>query len=328
MKKYGWQNELGNDYEKCDIDEEWGPYDHTSAVDTAPPSSAEPQSLAPIQPGGRAACTDFALEAAAAEGMDDLAQPRSDVRVWNAGPTSVAVNPHLLRSAVFGHRSIVLDDDREVATVERPALLACGYVNRLTFIGPRWGQDHATVFFHLLLAMRWMRIGERLEIYPRRFAHRDLGWSYSAYSHKKLIRALQDLSEGAIARRWQGPCSGESAVQILQEPEIVGNKVRVALHASYSDTMFDVPTYLSLPRRRALKVGIETWLYQYVRASLCDREVSLSRLRELFASSKSLSEFGRDVRAALKKLEEFGLVEGFNAERGRIRIMKKVGTRT
>jgi hypothetical protein len=46
------------------------------------------------------------------------------------------------------------------------------------------------------------------------------------------------------------------------------------------------------------------------------------------ASSKSLGEFGRDVRAALKKLKELGLIEDFNAERGPVMIKKKTGTRT
>lgn len=34
------------------------------------------------------------------------------------------------------------------------------------------------------------------------------------------------------------------------------------------------------------------------------------------------------MRAALKKLKELGLIEDFNAERGRVMIKKKTGTRT
>jgi len=37
MKKYAWQGELGNDFEKCDIDEEWCTYEDTNAAASAPP---------------------------------------------------------------------------------------------------------------------------------------------------------------------------------------------------------------------------------------------------------------------------------------------------
>lgn len=235
------------------------------------------------------------------------------------GPSSIAFNPHLLRSALFGSHPIVLEEANEVAAWNKPVLLACGYNGSLKFTGPRWGQDHATILFNLLMAMRGMAIGDSFELHPRDFAHRVLGWSYSVHSQKKLLRGLQDLSEGVIEHSWLG-----AGVRMLCKPEQVGRKARVCFDSSYKNTLDDKATFISLVKRRELKVGTETWLYQFVRASSCDREMSLSRLRELFASEKSLAEFGRDLRAALKKLMELKLIGGYSAERGRIRIEKKI----
>lgn len=237
----------------------------------------------------------------------------------DVGPSSIAFNPHLLRSALFGSRPIILETEKKVAAPEQPIILACGYNGSLKFTGPRWGQDHATIIFHLLMAMRGMAIGDSFTLHPRDFAYRALGWSHSVHSQKKLLRGLQDLSEGAIEHSWLG-----ANVRMLCKPKQEGNKVRVCFDSSYQHTLHDKATFISLVKRRELKVGIESWLYQFVRASSCDREMSLSRLRALFASEKSLAEFGRDIRSALKRLEDLKLIGGYSAERGRVRIEKKV----
>lgn len=246
-------------------------------------------------------------------------QQHRGVLLPDIGPSSIAFNPRLLRSALFGSAPIIPETANESAAEKKPVTLACGYSGSLKFTGPRWGQDHATIIFHLLMTMRGMTIGDSLVLHPRDFAHRALGWSDSVYSQKKLLRGLQDLSEGEIEHSWF-----LAGVRMLCPPKKEGNKVRVCFDSSYENTLHDKATFISLVKRRELKVGTESWLYQFVRASSCDREMSLSRLRELFDSSKSLAEFGRDLRAALKKLTELKLIGGYSAERGRIRIEKKV----
>lgn len=194
----------------------------------------------------------------------------------------------------------------------------------LTYRGPRLTQTHASVVMILAHAHRGKAHTDDLETTATALV-RALGWSDGAYSRARLWEALQDLAGAVVVSSYATPEQRQVAEPVLAraEREVGTGKVRVRFSETGLDLFRGMPVSVSLRRRGLLTEGVETWLYGVIRASVCHEPVTYEYLHDLAATGQGLHEFSRDVRAALGKMARFGLIAGWSAFRGGVRIAKR-----
>jgi hypothetical protein len=248
------------------------------------------------------------------------------------------MSPVVLCSALFGvaKNKLGVADGKKVYIRSN---LECTFKTTngatIEYRGPELGQDDLTVLLALLNKHWGMAISCPIEFAPSTFCS-DMNWSDSKHNKLRLKECLLRLRGAFLIIR---------ATKKAEDRE--KSKLAKAIGSGWtlgfvSDFMFDgesrwivklnegigqlfggTETYLIAAKRKALTTGIQTWLYGYVAANTCAYAIPLQTLHDASGSAAPLKEFARQVRDALPKLAEIGVVhENSTVKNGKVAIFK------
>lgn len=216
--------------------------------------------------------------------------------------------------------------DKRVARerfVERAFIVSSG--GRFEYEGPELRQAEAAVFAVLTHELAGKGTEHPLDLDPEDVIA-ALGWSNSSHSHKKLVECLDRLTGAKLrafneAGEWMWSTGLVQSAKRLDDGRLrvrMGEELRAEAWRFFSST-----THLNTAILRALPEGLASWLYGYIASNDCRVPFDLEDLRAFSGSATTdTSEWGKQVRAALKALAAAGAIKSFEASRGRVKVVK------
>jgi hypothetical protein len=259
-------------------------------------------------------------------------------------PSSVVMGVDPIRSGLFGierrARAVVGSEEsapRAPVALKLKALKGVNGGGTMRYAGQRLTERHKKVVLYLTKALAGCAPGECREFDAKWFAVDECKWSDSSYSLDLLWALLVDLRGAVLVSAYDKAhevaepilgCLERDFYKTRRNPAtgeaegFGGYKVKVAFSVGGLNLFRGVPTELSLNKRGKLVEGLETWLYDIIKAS--PGPVNLFSYADLYelsglAGSKTLlKEFSRDVRKALIKMTQPGtkVIFGWAPERG------------
>ena len=234
---------------------------------------------------------------------------------------SAVVRSSILRSSIFSCGRV----DRRWCdrTVHPMAYARCG-----RFAGYRAYQEDLTVALALTYLLPGHQTSQSFSIDIRDWIH-FCGWGQTPRSADRLVDSLTCLSHARF--EMTRPNYSMVCFRLFDWLKITGNTVRGKISGGLIELQDrnGRGTYIPLARRKALREGLQTWLAGWVLATKCDAPIPLPTLHAHSGSGHAtISEFGRDVRKALDRLEIVGLVRSWTQrpnerlERNMITIQK------
>lgn len=192
--------------------------------------------------------------------------------------------------------------------------------HKIEFKGEELRQDDE----RLLMALIKLRAGATVdgvqEFVPRTFCRDMLEWADSGDSVAKLRASLVRLQTARVHVEYAD--GGEGFYSFVSDIDMRADTWSVWLSPRLA-SMFDrFPTYLSMKNRLALKDGITSWLYGFLKADACFAPFNLAELREVAGSTYEQKNFNRQIKNAMELLKGEGLVKGFGIKAGQLEIAK------
>lgn len=255
--------------------------------------------------------------------------------------TSYAMNPVILCSALFGiaRAKAVLIEGKKIFSRE---YLECVFKTTngatIEYHGKELAQDDLTVLLGLLNKHWGMATSCELEFAPSTFCT-HIGWSDSKHNVFRLKDCLLRLRKAILIVR---AAKREDDAEMSKLANAIGkgwtlgflldlkwdglSQWSVQIDSRMCQLFETTPTYLIAAKRKALTEGLQTWLYGYIEANTCAYAVSVEKIHEACGSTSSLKEFSRQVRDALPKLVEIGVVRDISTvSNGKVAIFKVPG---
>ena len=252
--------------------------------------------------------------------------------------TSYAMNPAILCSALFGIAKRKSEDaDGKKIFIRRN--LACTFKTTngatIEYRGMELGQVDLTVLMGLLNKHQGMATSCAIEFAPSTFCA-QLGWSDSDHNKFRLkecllrlrgafliIRAVKKADDVEKSKLARAIGSGWT-VGFISDFTFDGESPWSVKFDERIGQLFGTPsTYLIASKHKALTAGLQTWLYGYIAANTCTYAVSLQTLHDASGSTSPLNEFARQVRDALPRLVEIGVVDTHSTvKNGKVAIFK------
>lgn len=222
-------------------------------------------------------------------------------------PTSLALSPSLLRSALFRPAS----GPRGYNVDYVPVASASGCV--IEHAGRELRQDDERVLLALVHAAQGRSVTQRLSFKPRAFCV-SIGWPDSGESVAKLKACLERLHSARIRLRFSTGLEG--SVHLLGDYTTTtarGGAWSVEVSQSLCTLLHEHGrTFVPLSQRYQLRDGLASWLLGLLSADAGWVPYSWAELRRLSGSENyEQREFNRRCRAALKELQDLGLCANY-----------------
>lgn len=231
---------------------------------------------------------------------------------------TLALAPVMLRSGLFTARTGARAQYLEYTALPAPD----GY--KLELLGEELRQDDERVLLCLMKERSGTRIDYAIYFQPTCFARR-IGWSDNGASVRRLRGCIERLHEARV--RITHP-SGRVDLYSFVSDASLKDTWHVWLSPRLTQIFRASPTYLAASERLALRDGLSSWLYGAIKSDACLVPLSLERLR--MASGLFFykpRDFNKRLRVSLGELLQMGVIEGFQLQRGSIKL-RKLGSRT
>lgn len=195
---------------------------------------------------------------------------------------------------------------------------------RVQFKGMELRQDDLRVLLTLIKMNAKLPAADCITFCPRTFCRDVLRWADSSDSVAKLRASIIRMHDVRIqveggTQMWL--CSLVGHAFFDSAP---GSVWSVNLDKSVADMMRGQLTYLSVEDRLGMRDGLESWLYGYVKADACYAPIDRAELRERSGCTYEQKDFNKHLKCVLDGFVEAGIVEGWELEKGRLRIRKGV----
>lgn len=228
--------------------------------------------------------------------------------------STLALEPVMLKSALFRPAA----GERQV--FEQFVAVSTHGANKIQFSGEELRQDDERVLMALLKLRSGQTVDGVMTFVPRAFC-RELGWADSGDSVAKLKASLSRLW---IARvRIDYASGGTSLYSFVSDIDFNAGSWSVWLSPRLAAMFERHVTYLNVDERLAMKDGLMSWAYGFVRADACLAPFDLEELR-LLAGQPGWEQkyFNRHFKAALEELRTLGVIKGFVMSGKRLVITK------
>lgn len=256
----------------------------------------------------------YAIEAATARPSLDEREHLAQVIFRKLYQRSYALAPWMLKSNLFsaasGPRVEYIDEH------ELPA--HPGYT--VKYQGPELRQDDERVLLAMLKLAAGQSVHISLRIAPRPFC-RQLGWSEGSDSVAKLLACVRRLHAARVQVCRDG--GAEDGYSFVSDYKHQRGELTVWLSQRLVDLYRGSLTYLDVDTRLAVRDGLASWLYGYVRADACAAPIQLPMLLAMSGLwNYEQKEFNRQLRKALDELKELGAVEDWSMSGTTLRVRK------
>jgi hypothetical protein len=192
--------------------------------------------------------------------------------------------------------------------------------HKIEFKGEELRQDDERLLMALLKLRSGASVDGVQEFVPRTFCRDVLGWADSSDSVAKLKASLARLQSARVHVEYAD--GGEGYYSFVSDFDSQRDNWSVWLSPRLVAIFDRHPTYLSMKNRLALKDGINSWLYGFIKADSSFAPFSLSDLREVAGSTYDQKNFNRQIKGALETLKGEGLLKGFALKKGKLEITK------
>ena len=191
----------------------------------------------------------------------------------------------------------------------------------IRYVGARLTQFHKRVLLGLL-GLVTGRLGDTwVEFHAVEFLE-SIGKEGDSRTVNKLLNALTELRSATFCvRQYEGQRADVFGWVMKAEFTVGSRQVRVLVDGKGA-RQFDELGYTFLPtaKRNRLDDGLATWLFDFIYSSKQSR-FSYDPLASILGR-KPGSDFGKEVRAALKKMAAVGAIEPPNFSRGQFTARK------
>ncbi|PPE69496.1 hypothetical protein IS481_14795 [Caldimonas thermodepolymerans] len=191
---------------------------------------------------------------------------------------------------------------------------------RIEYRGEELRQDDLRVLLTLLKLRSGDVVSNAIEFTPRTFCRDVLGWADSSDSVAKLKACILRLQDARARVHFKG---GMLAMSFVSDAVLRSND---AWTVWLSDLLLPVfernLTYLKASERLAMKDGLESWLYGFIKADSCTLEFDLSTMREAAGSTYEQKDFNKHVKKVLEGFEADGIVASFEVSKGKLKVRK------
>lgn len=192
--------------------------------------------------------------------------------------------------------------------------------HKIEFNGEELRQDNERLLMALLKLRSGMTVDGVQEFVPRTFCREAPGWADSRDSVSKLKASLVRLQTARVRVEYSD--GGKGYYSFVSDVDFRVDAWNVWLSPRLV-TRFDwFPTYLSMTNRLALKDGVVSRLYGFIKADACFAPFSLGDLREVAGSPYNQKDFNRQIKGALDLLEAEGLIRSFEVPGGKLKVNK------
>jgi hypothetical protein len=259
----------------------------------------------------------LAVALAAQQHKPSLAERRDDGErsVPKLHKNTLAFEPVMLKSALFRPAS-----GARAMFATYTAIRSHG-AHLVEYQGEELRQDDLRVLLVLLKERSGQRVDNVQVFVPRTFCREVLNWADSSDSVAKLRACIERLHGGRVRISYAD--GGLGLYSFVFDAHLAGEKWSVWLSERLA-TMFErSTTYIPQGERQALRDGLVSWLFGFVKADACFAPFSLAELRDLSGSTSYVQKaFNRILKAALEQLQAADLIDGFELTAGKVRIRK------
>lgn len=228
---------------------------------------------------------------------------------------SYGFTPSILRSALFSTASGKRAVFSEFTPV--PVMISTAKVE---FRGEELRQDDLRMLLALIKQKAGMVISQTITLDARKFGI-ELGWSNSGITADKVKDCVRRLKNAAV-RIYLG-ANVELCFSFITDYEIEGQQVRVWLSDRIAEVLNNGITYLPVETRSELKDGLESWLFDDIKADAWFAPVDVHKLKEASGSSfKEQKEFNRALKSTLEVFAKRKIINSFELKSGKLTIKK------
>jgi hypothetical protein len=189
----------------------------------------------------------------------------------------------------------------------------------ITYSGPELRQDDQSVLLGLVYYIKDTLIADEIKFSPREFC-RFIGWSGCSTDVTKLRDCLERMTEAHLRITFGGNKGG--MFSLVSQFTWDGDKWSVWLAPTLRRLFEDGTTFLPIEERAALTDGLQTWLAGFLRAQSDVSTFGTDDLHKFSGTGASIKEFGRQLRDTMDRLQEVGVVKGFDFGRGRLTVQR------
>lgn len=227
---------------------------------------------------------------------------------------SLAFEPVLLKSNLFRPGS----GSRAMYTTYTD-LKAYGST-RIEYKGEELRQDDLRVLLALVKIRAGSVIGNVIEFVPRTFAREVLSWPDSGESVKKLKACVLRLHDARARIHFK---EGLVAMSFVSDA-VLANEGGWQLWLS--ELLLPVfernLTFLKADERLAMKDGMASWLYGFIKADSCMLDFDLHEMRAAAGSTYGQKDFNKQVKKTLEAFTSDGIVKDFRIAAGKLTVRK------
>lgn len=225
----------------------------------------------------------------------------AELTVPNYG--SFALTPAMFKSNLFrpgsGPRAMYLEYTAMTATQ--------GW--SIEYKGEELRQDDLRVILVLLRQLRNNLITNVISFVPRTFCRELLNKADSSDSVDVLRASLARLHDARV--RMVRADGVEYFYSFVSQLEFHKDKWNVWLSPSLAEMFKSHVTYLSVNKRLAMKDGLLSWVYGFIKADACFAPFDLHSFRALAGSTYEQKDFNKQLKKVLEALRDDGQIRGF-----------------
>ncbi|MNU44051.1 hypothetical protein D3C71_328550 [compost metagenome] len=191
---------------------------------------------------------------------------------------------------------------------------------RIEYKGEELRQDDLRVLLTLLRMRAGDTVGGAIEFVPRTFCREALEWADSGDSVAKLKACVLRLQDARARVHFD---SGMMAMCFISDAVLRDEGGWSVWLSDLLVPLFERNlTFLKASERLALKDGLESWLYGFIKADSCLLEFDLSAMREAAGSTYVQKDFNRHVKKELEGFVAGGIIVGFAVSKGKLKVRK------
>lgn len=233
---------------------------------------------------------------------------------------SLALQPVMLKSALFRPASGAR------VTHLQPTVIP-SHSHRVLFTGEELRQDDQRVLLMLLKQRLGQEIDNVLTFVPRVFVREVLGWADSSDSVAKLRACIDRLQTARV--RIEYAVGGHDDYSFITDTRIdaKGHSWSIWLSTRLVAMFKHAPTYLPMAERLALRDGMDSWLYGFVKADACLTPFLLSDMRDWSGRTNyEQKNFNRELKADLERMCEHKVIASYAFNKKKVMIYKTAPT--
>ncbi|MGO4813999.1 hypothetical protein AB4156_31190 [Cupriavidus sp. 2MCAB6] len=190
----------------------------------------------------------------------------------------------------------------------------------IEYQGEELRQDDLRTLLALLRHRSGKIIGDVIEFVARPFCRDELGWADSGDSVAKLQACILRLRRARI--RAVFPHAVMHDFRLVSEASFNKECWSVWLSEDLMPILTRSLTFMKASERLAMKDGLASWLYGFIKADSCLLPFDLHAMHAAAGSTYAQKDFNRHVRRHLAAFKESGIVHGYALQGKQLRVYR------